>query len=99
MSDLTFKLTRYLWFSSKTMNAYLNTMLSKPRARLRCTGSTALSVAITFGMDVMNVQKMLSETLTKRPYMRAHLLPQRFFTALFVFQVRKFISPVKRKIS
>ena len=51
-------------------------MLSTPSASDLCTGSTALSVAMTFGIDVMKVQKMLAETLTKRPYMRAHLLPQ-----------------------
>ena len=51
-------------------------MLSRPSARDLCTGSTALSVAITFGIAVMKVQKMLADTVTKRPYMRAHLLPQ-----------------------
>ena len=57
-------------------------MLSTPSANDLCTGSTARSVAITFGIAVMNVQKMLAETVMKRPYIRAHLLPQWSFTAL-----------------
>ena len=61
---------------------HLNTMLSTPSANDLCTGSTARSVAITFGIDVMNVQKMLAETVMKSPYIRPHLLPQWSFTAL-----------------
>ena len=55
---------------------YLNIMLSIPRAKDRCIGSTDLKVATTFGIAAINVNQIEIKIVTRNPGRNLHCLSQ-----------------------